>query len=88
VAARFDYLQDQLTDLAGVVPVDTKDRLDALNNGLQAVRRDFEALAEMFLKTALTVEQMLGLVQQDHEFLTSLRDSLKPKVPTNHVHPT
>jgi hypothetical protein len=87
VAARFDHLQEQFTDLAEIVPVDTKDRLDALGAGIQAVRKDFEALAEMFLKTALAVEQIVDITKQDHEFLMSLRESLKPKVPTNHVQP-
>ena len=89
VVGRFDMLQEQISDLSATLPEDTKAHLETIGEGLHAVRGDFETLSEMYLKTATSIEQVLSLVKEDHEFLMTLRESLKPRTAekTNHVQP-
>ena len=89
VVTRFDHIQGMIADLSATLPVDTKTHLESIGEGVQAVRGEVETLAEMYLKTATTIEQILTLVREDHDFLMVLREALKPRVAekTNHVQP-
>ena len=88
VAARFDMLQEQVTDLSETLPVDTKAHLENLGEALQSLRGEVDTLVQEYLKTAVTIERLVTLVEQDHQLFALLRESLRPRAiedKTNHA---